>query len=468
MREQRQTDLLVIGAGPGGYVAALYARKKGMHVVLVEKEKIGGTCLNVGCIPTKSLVKSVELFDSMKSSDKYGVSCENPQIDLSKVIQRKDEVTKQLVSGISFLLEKNGVEVLQGEATFLDDHHVLVKTSDDEIVYEPKNVIIATGSKTKHLPIPGLDLSLVMDSEQLLANQQLPTSMVVVGGGIIGMEFAFIYAQMGVKVTVLEFLPQVLPSIDKEIVQRLMRYAKQLNISILTQAKVMKIEKASDSLKQVSYEYKGSNEIIETELVLEAVGRIPNYDSLGLENTSIRIGSNKGIEVNQFMETNVPNVYAIGDVTNLVQLAHVASHQALICVDRILGSEKPMDYQYIPGVIFTNPQIATIGKSEFELQANNITYQVHKVPFSAAGKSLINDSQLGFIKFLFNPENEHVYGVQIFGKEAEHLVAPITIQLQNNLPFEAMKETIFAHPTLQEVIHEGYLGLLNEPIHYLG
>ena len=363
-------------------------------------------------------------------------------------------------------MKKYNVETISGYASFVDDNKVTVKTDEEEIVIEAKDIIIATGSKTKHLPIEGMKLDNVFDSEKLLNNKHLPKSMTVIGGGIIGMEFAFIYANLGVKVNVVEFLPRILPSVEKDVALRLVRFAKQLNIDIYTSSAVKSVEKIDDSLR-VNFERKEKMEHLDSEYVLEAVGRGPNIDGLGLENTSINHEVKSGIKVDNFMRTNVKNVYAIGDVTNIMQLAHVASHQALVAVDNILGLEKKMHYDAIPSVIFTSPSIATVGMSEEYAKENGIDYEVVKTPYSANGKALILESETGFIKLLRNKETKELIGATVFGKEAENLIASYTIAITNKLNASDLKATVFAHPTIQELVHESVLGLEKEAIHFV-
>lgn len=466
-KEISSTDLLIIGAGPGGYVAAIYAARKGVNVTLVDRAYVGGTCLNVGCIPTKALVKSAEVYTEAKNASLYGVNIEKISVDMTKVIERKADITKTLVNGIGFLLAKHNVRVIIGSANFESDTIVRITTASGHELFEPKNVIIATGSKTKHLPIPGIDLDFVVDSEKLLDNSDLPKKMAVIGGGIIGMEFAFIYGHFGVKVDVLEFLPTILPTVDKDLSQRLLRHAKLNNITITTNAQVTKIERSEAHNAKITYIHKNEEKFVEADLVLEAVGRIPCIDGLGLENTSIKIGKTGNIIVDKSMRTSLPNIYAIGDVTNIMQLAHVASHQAIVAADNILSKKAEMDYDFVPSVIFTVPQIATIGKSEIELIKAGIEYTVSKVPFSANGKALIMNNALGFIKLIQNTVTKELIGAAVFGGDAEHLIASLTLAMKNKLPYQSIKETIFAHPTTAELIHEAFLGLNKEAIHYL-
>ena len=466
MSKVLKPDILVIGAGPGGYVASIYAAKKGKSVILVDGKWIGGTCLNEGCIPTKALVKSAELYQDILNSEKHGIVLENPQVNLAKIIENKDEVKDKLISGIEYLLKKYNVETVKGYAHFLDEKRVSVSLDQEEVIVEAKDIIIATGSKTKHLPIKGIDLENVFDSEKILNNKTLPKSMTIIGGGIIGMEFAFIYGNLGVKVNVVEFLPRILPSIEKDVALRLVRFAKQLNIDIYTSSAVKSIEKSELGLR-VNFERKEQLESLDSDYVLEAVGRGPNIDGLGLENTSIVHYIKTGIKVNDQMKTNVDNIYAIGDVTNIMQLAHVASHQALVAVDNILGNEKHMHYDAIPSVIFTSPSIATVGISEEVAKEKGIDYDLVKAPYSANGKALILESETGFIKVLRDKQTKKLIGATVFGKEAENLIASYAIAITNKLEALDLKETVFAHPTIQELVHESVLGLEKEAIHFV-
>jgi len=463
MSEKRKTDLLIIGAGPGGYVAAIYAAKKGKKVILVDGRWIGGTCLNEGCIPTKALVKSAELYQDIINSEKHGINVENPTVNLEKIIDNKDQIKDKLVDGIKFLLSKYKVEVIEGYAKFLNNQEVQI---DEKLIVTADDIIIATGSKTKHLPIEGINHERVLDSERILNHKVMPKSLTVIGGGIIGMEFAFIYANLGVKVNVVEFLPRILPSVDKEIALRLVRFAKLVNIDIITAAQVLKIEERETGLR-VYYKKKELEEFIDSEYVLEAVGRGPVTDNLGLENTDIAYDKRQGIKVDKKMKTNVDNIYAIGDVTNIMQLAHVASHQAIIAMENILGNKKEINYDVIPSVIFTSPTIAYVGVTEDFAKENNLDYEMVKTPYSANGKALILESETGFIKLLRDPKSKKLIGATVFGKEAENLIATYTLAITNNFKTDEIKDTVFAHPTIQELVHESALGLDKEAIHFV-
>ncbi|MDD3864725.1 MAG: dihydrolipoyl dehydrogenase [Candidatus Izemoplasmatales bacterium] len=459
-------DLVIIGSGPGGYVGAIYAARKGLKVSLIEKRWLGGTCLNAGCIPTKALIKAVEVYDEAKNSSKFGIDIEGVTANWPNIQNQKIKVTDSLRQGIDMLLAKNGVDLIRGEGSFAKNGTILVSSVEGNKTLISKHIIIATGAKTKHLRIPGIDLPVVIDSEQILSLKSMPTSLTIIGGGVIGMEFAFIFGRLGVKVTVIEFLPQILPMVDLDIVQRLTRYAKMANITVITNAAVLSIMQNDNGMAIVKYRQNDAEKSVESEVVLEAVGRIPELNNLGLENINITLAKNGGIQVDSQMRTNVENIYAIGDCTNLVQLAHVASHQAFVAVDNILGIPTKMDYNFIPSVIFTSPEIATVGKSEKNLQDAGISYQVSKIPYGSNGKALILNQPIGFVKLLRETESKKLVGASAFGVEANALIATLTVALNNNLSVSDIKKTIFAHPTLSEIIHDSALALDNEAIHF--
>ncbi len=463
MKNKHHTDLMIIGAGPGGYVAAIRAAKNGLKTTLVEKEWVGGTCLNVGCIPTKALIKSARMIYKVTAGDMPGLGKIDVDVDFEAIIKNKDDVTEKLVGGIEYLLKHYEVDVIRGTATFKNDETVQIETDDETLTYGFDSCVIASGSVPKHLPIEGIDLDVVKDSTQILSLEKLPESMIVIGGGIIGMEFAFIFGMLGVDVTVLEFMPQILPMIDKDVSKRLLRYAKKANITVKTKAGAQKIEKTDNGKAKVTYERNDKTKTVEADLILEAVGRQPYVDGLGLRNTSINIEKN-AVTVDETMKTSLENMYAIGDVTNKMMLAHVASHQALIAVDNILGKDKKMDYSMVPSVVFTTPEIAYVGKTETELKEEGIEYDVLKVPYAANGKALILNDRTGFIKTIQDKDG-NLLGATVFGTDAEHLIAPIMMTMHTGT--DMVKDMVFAHPTIEELIHEMVLGLDKEAIHFV-
>lgn len=465
--EETNVDLLIIGAGPGGYVAAIYAAKKGLRVTLVEKEdQLGGTCLNVGCVPTKALVKSSEVCHSVKNSDLFGIETgANLQVNMEQIIRRKDEVVNQLVSGIDYLIEKNNIEVIRGKASFLSDHKVQVSGKDN---YEitAKDIIIATGSKVSKVNIPGIDLPFVMNSSNALSNQALPKSITIIGGGVIGMEFAFIYRHLGVEVHVVEFMDRLLSMLDSDLTEELERAATHLGIHVHTRAKVSKIQQANNGEAIVTYVTHNGEQLLVSEKVLVAIGREPNIEQLDLDHAGVKLNEQRnGIAVDTNMRTNVNHIYAIGDVTNIMQLAHVASHQGIHAVDAILGGTSKMDYTAVPNVIFTSPEISNVGLSEYECKERGLDYRVSKVAFSSNGKALTMNEPNGFIKLIKDNSSDKIVGGAIIGPDASSLISSLTLAIQNQLTEQQITQTIFAHPTTAEVIHEAAFGLSIGALH---
>ncbi len=459
-------DLLIIGSGPGGYVAAIYAAKNGIKVTLVEKDNLGGTCLNVGCIPTKALVKSSEVCHTIKNSKIFGIETnDDVKVNMKQVISQKQKVVNKLVSGVDYLMQKNNIEVIKGDASFVSENEVSIK-GENEYLINAKNIIIATGSKISKINIPGLELPFVMDSTSALSSTDLPKSITIIGGGVIGMEFAFIYRNLGVEVNVVEFMDRLLTMVDKEVSNEIKRLAIKEGINIYTSSKVKKIQKSNTNQAIITFESKDGEQLLVSDKVLSAIGREPNIDSLMIENSKVKLNKNKrGIAVDSNMRTNVENIYAIGDVTNIIQLAHVASHQGIVAVSNILNESKEMDYNAVPNVIFTKPEIASVGLNEDECKENNINYKVSKFNFMSNGKALTMNENEGFIKLIKDTETNKIIGGTIIGAEASSLISTITLAISNNLTDDEIKETIFAHPTTSEIIHEAALGLSIGALH---
>lgn len=466
-KEELDSDITIIGAGPGGYVAAIQASKLGAKVVLIEKETVGGTCLNRGCIPTKALVRSAEIYKNLKEADQFGCHAENISVDMKKVISRKNNVVNQLVQGIHYLLDQHNVKVISGSGEVLDKETVYVKKGNLETVIKSKNIIIATGSKILKLPIPGLDLENVLNSDTALDLKELPKRLVIIGGGVIGMEFAFIYANFGVDVTIVEYVNEVLATCDSDICNEISQIAKSKGIKLYTGSKVEEIIKSENGQCIVAFNFDGERKYITTDKVLVAVGREPSLDGLGIENLEIEMNENgRGIKVNEKLQTSIPNVYAIGDVTNKVLLAHVASHQGMIAVKNILGKDCLMDYGTIPSVIFTDPEIAMVGIGEKAAADQGLEIKIGKFPFAANGKALTMGETAGFIKLISEKETGRIIGGSIMGPHATDLIAEITLAIKNQLTAEDIIETIHAHPTTAEVAHEAALSLEGGAIHF--
>jgi dihydrolipoamide dehydrogenase len=467
LKLQLESDITIIGGGPGGYVAAIQAAKLGATVILIEKEKLGGTCLNWGCIPTKTLVRSAQVFDTLKKAEEFGCYAENIGIRMEKVIDRKDKVVTQLVQGIQYLMEKNNIKVISGIAEIVDNETVLAKSSTQEITIKSKNIIIATGSKSAVVPIKGIENKNVINSNDALSLKEIPKKLVIVGGGVIGMEFAYIYASFGSEVSVVEFMDQCLISCDDDICEENKKSAAKKGIKLYTTAKVEEICEAENNECIVHFIQEGKDKYISANKVLLSVGRTPYIDGLGIENAGIELNNNKrGIKVNSKMQTNISNIYAIGDVTNIILLAHAASHQGVVAANNIMGKPCDMDYTAVPSAIFTEPEIAMVGIGEKAAKLQGIEVEVGKFPFSANGKALSYGESDGFIKIIRDKNTKRLIGASIVGLHATDLIAELTLAIKNNLTAREITETIHAHPTTAEVIHEAALSLEGGAIHF--
>ncbi len=460
-------DITIIGGGPGGYVAAIQAGKMGAKVTLVEKSMglLGGTCLVSGCIPTKTLVRSAEVYKTLQKASEYGITVGQISVDMKKVIERKNKIVRRLGQGVKYLLNKNNVNIVEGFGRIEDNETVVVKGDTGESIIKTRNIIIATGSAPSKLSVPGVDHDNVIDSKEALEMDELPKQLVIVGGGIIGMEFAFIYAHLGVQVTVIEFLDNVLDTLDEDISSEISKIAKSSGIQIYTKAKVEAI-KESDSQSNVVFTMEDQSKELIADKVLMAVGRQPSFDGLGIEDLSMEFAEKgRGIKVNDKMETSIAGIYAIGDVTDQIQLAHVASHQGITAVKNILGQNTRMDYKAIPSAIFTDPEIAVIGMDEKTAQKENIAIKIGKFPFVASGKALSIGDTRGFVKIIANRSSKKVIGGSIIGPHATELIAEIALAIQNGLTTDQVAETVHAHPTLAEAVHEAALAALDGALH---
>lgn len=466
-KQELESQITVIGGGPGGYVAAIKAAQLGAKVVLVEKDSLGGTCLNRGCIPTKCFVRSAQIYNNVKDAARFGINAEKATVDMAKVVARKNAVVNQLVNGIKHLINKNQITLVAGSGQIKDETTVLVQDKTGETTIKTQNIIIATGSMPVLPPIPGSSLPGVMNSDQALQLEKLPHSMVIVGGGVIGMEFAYIFANFGVKVSVIEYFDRCLAQCDDDICAENARSAAGKGIRLYTGAKVDEILQAESGECLVSFIQSGTKKVIAADKVLLAVGRKPYYEGLGLENLPLTLTDNQGIQVNGKMQTNIPTIYAIGDVTNRLQLAHVASHQALVAANNIMGIPCEMDYAAVPSAIFTDPEIAIAGQCERSAQDSGLEIAVGKFPLAANGKALTYGETNGFIKLITDKATGRIIGGSIAGLHATDLIGEITVAIKNHLTAEQIIATIHAHPTTAEVIHEAALATRKAAIHFV-
>ncbi|MHB9946644.1 dihydrolipoyl dehydrogenase [Clostridium botulinum] len=457
--------LVVIGGGPGGYVAAIRGAQLGAEVTLIEKEKLGGTCLNIGCIPTKVLLHSSELLNEIKEARTLGIEVNNEvKINWTQLQNRKNTVVNTLVSGVSSLLEHNKVKVINGTAAFEGKSSIKVTKDQGEsgnIQFD--NVIISSGSVPFIPPIEGRELEGVIDSTGALSLDSIPKSMVIIGGGVIGIEFANIFNSLGCKVTVIEMLPYILPPVDREISEILKEKLKKDGINIYNNCKVTKIENNNENLN-VSFEEDNDKLNIEAQKVLIAVGRRANIGNLNLESTGV--STEKGcILVNDNMETNIKGIYAIGDCTGKNMLAHVASDQGIIAVENIMGKNKKMDYKTVPACVYTKPELASVGLTEEQAKQKGVDYKVGKFPLIYNGKSLIMNDTEGFIKIIADKKYEEILGVHILGPRATDLITEAALALRLEATLEEIITTVHAHPTIGEAMKEAALAVNKEAIH---
>ncbi len=455
-----EADLLILGGGTGGYMAAIAAARKGRKVTIVEKNRLGGTCLNVGCIPTKALIASALTYQKVLQAETFGVKLHGTaEADMGAMIERKDKIVDTLVNGVGYLMRKNQITVVKGSASFLDDTHVLVSGGQEKTTYTFKDCIIATGSVVSNPPVQGLDNELVLDSTKALADKELPKSIVIVGGGVIGMEFAFLYRNLGAEVTVIEFLPRLLAVLDPDLSEKIEEIARERGIQVETGAGVKAIQTTVDGKALTSFEKEGKLQYAVSDKVLVATGRKPNLEGLGLEKTGIALNERgRGIKVDDHMKTSVDHIYAVGDVNNRIQLAHAASEEGIIAVENMTGGERTFDVTMVPSVIFTEPEIATVGLNRTQCQEKGIAFREGVFHYRANGKALTMNETEGFVRLL-KDEHDVIIGGAVIGADASNLIAVIAEAVANHLKDTDLDRTIFAHPTTAEVVHEAALDL---------
>lgn len=458
-----EKELIIIGGGPGGYVAAIRAAQLGLDVTVIEKERIGGTCLNKGCIPTKSLYASADLLNKLKRADDFGVEIENYSFNLEKAIIKKERVVDQIVKGIEKLIKDNSISVIYGEAKFINSTKLEITLSDNsKEILTAKNIIIATGSVPYSPPIPGSDLPNVINSDELLSITQLPKRMIVAGSGVIGMEFASIYNSFGSEVTVIS--STLLKRIDKDIVKRLPPILKKQGLKLFDGARAQKIIKTSTGLLMHAENKKGEKIEVEADLILMAVGRRAYFDNLDIDKAGIDIDEN-GIIVDDNFMTNVPHIYAIGDVLGETMLAHLASHQGTSCVEHIVTGVSVKEKPIIPDCIFIAPQIAYAGLTEEKAISKGYKIKTGKFNFAANGKAVSMGETDGFVKVIADERTNKILGVHIMGAHASDLIHEASLAINNNMETDAICKAVHAHPTLSEALHEASLNVLDLAIH---
>ncbi len=457
-------DLVVIGAGPGGYECAIKAAQLGLSVACVEKrDRLGGTCLNVGCIPSKALLHASELFaEAGHAFADMGINVGTPVIDLKKLLAFKDEAIDGNTKGIEFLFKKNKVEWVRGEGRIKAPGKVQV----GERVLEARNIVIATGSDVARLPGIEIDEKDIVSSTGALSLGQVPARLLVVGGGVIGLELGSVWGRLGAKVTVVEFLDTILPGMDGEVAKNFQRMLKKQGFDFKLGTKVTKVEKQKTGLKVTIEPAKGGEaQIVETDVVLVAIGRVPYTNGLGLDEAGVRRDARGRIEVDAAYKTNIDGIYAIGDVIAGPMLAHKAMEEGVALAERLAGHWGQVNYGAIPGVVYTFPEVAAVGKTEEQLKAEGVDYNKGKFPFTANGRAKANKTTEGFVKILADKKTDRVLGVHIIGANAGEMIAQAVLAMEFSASSEDIARTCFAHPTLSEAIKEAALAVTGVPIH---
>jgi dihydrolipoamide dehydrogenase len=458
-----QSDIAIIGAGPGGYVAALRAAQLRAKVVLIEKDRVGGVCLNWGCIPTKTLLRTAEVLTLAREAANYGVVVADARLDWAAAQKRKDGVVRRLTGGVKLLLEKAGVQVLAGTARFVSPGALEVTGRDGLERVEAGSYVIATGSRPASLPIPGLEGPGILTSDGALSLESLPASLLIIGAGPIGVEFATLFQACGVQVSLVEVLPRVLPTLEADLGAEVERALKKARVKVYTASKVSKVESRGGrylvNVQSVSQEI-----AVEVDRVLLAVGRQPNVEELGLAALGIE-AEKAGIRVDGHMRTNAPHVYAVGDVTGGILLAHVAMHEGIVAVENALGHERVMNYDAVPSCVFTWPEVATVGLTEEAARQQGYDVQVGKFPFRANGKALAQGEHDGLVKVVAESKYGQILGVHIVGPHASDLIQEGTLALMLESTLDELEATIHPHPTLSEALAEAGLAAKGRALH---
>jgi len=458
------TDLIVIGGGPGGYVAAIRAAQLGCNVKLIEREKVGGTCLNRGCIPTKVLLHAAELKGSFDKARDYGLSVKKTSLDWKVLMDRKDATVKQLTDGVSALLESWGVEVIYGEASFVNSKEIVVRDGNGTSKLRSDSFIIATGSKPSMPPIEGLQGKGVLTSDDALQIEDIPSSILIVGGGVIGVEFATLFSGLGCHVTVVEFLPRILTNIDEEMASYIHEVLSSKGVKIYTASRVTEVDDKGNYLAVTFQEEDGKKIAVETEKVLLAAGRVPNTQALNLSSAGVETERGR-IKVDKFMRTNVAKIYAVGDCASPYMLAHVAMAEGEIAAENVAGGEREMDYSVVPSCVFTSPELASVGRSELDCQKAGIPVKVGRFPMVGNGRALTLGEAEGIVKIVADSKYERVLGVHILGPNATELISAACMAMKVEATVEEIAQLIFAHPTVGEALKEAALSVQGRAIH---
>jgi dihydrolipoamide dehydrogenase len=459
-------DVIILGSGPGGYVTAIRASQLGFKTAVIEKSELGGVCLNWGCIPTKALLKSAQVFEYINHASDYGITVTGGSADFGAVVKRSRDVAGGMSKGVQFLMKKNKIDVIAGYGKVKAGKKVEVTDSDNKVsTYEAKHIIIATGARSRELPNLKQDGKKIIGYREAMVLPSMPKSMVVVGSGAIGVEFAYFYAAMGTKVTVVEYLPNIVPVEDEEVSKQLERSFKKIGIEVMTNASVESVDTAGAGCKVKVKGKDGAEKILDCDIVLSAVGIASNIENIGLEETGIATDKGK-ILVNKWCETNIPGYYAIGDVIGTQALAHVASAEGITCVEKIAGLHvEPIDYKNIPGCTYCQPEIASVGYTEKAAKDAGFEIKVGKFPFSASGKAKAGGNADGFVKLIFDAKYGELLGAHMIGANVTEMIAELVVARKLETTGHEIIKAVHPHPTMSEAVMEAAAAAYGEVIH---
>ncbi|NQY31354.1 MAG: dihydrolipoyl dehydrogenase [Flavobacteriaceae bacterium] len=458
-------DIIVLGSGPGGYVTAIRASQLGLKTAVIEKESLGGICLNWGCIPTKALLKSAQVFEYLKHAEDYGLSVENPDKDFTKVVKRSRNIAEGMSNGIKFLMKKNKIDVINGFGKVKTGKKVDVTAEDGTVTeYSADHIIIATGARSRELPALKQDGKKVIGYREALTLPEQPKKIVIVGSGAIGVEFAYFYNAMGTDVTVVEFLPRIVPVEDAAVSKQLEKSFKKSGIKVMTSSEVTSVDTSGNGIKAIVKTKKGE-EILEADILLSAVGIKSNIENIGLEDVGIVTDKDK-VLVNDFYQTNIPGYYAIGDITPGPALAHVASAEGILCVEKIAGQHvEAIDYGNIPGCTYCSPEIASVGMTEAQAKDAGYDIKVGNFPFSASGKASASGTKEGFVKVIFDAKYGEWLGCHMIGAGVTDMIAEAVLGRKLETTGHEVLKTIHPHPTMSEAVMEAVAAAYDEVIH---
>ena len=459
-------DIIVIGSGPGGYVAAVRAAQAGKRTAIVEREALGGVCLNWGCIPTKALLKSASVYHYVKNAAAYGIDVEGEaKADITKIVARSRGVAETMSKGIDFLMKKNKIDVLRGHGSIESKGVVAVENEEGRTLYEADHIILATGARPRQMPFIPVDGEKIITSREALVVKELPESIIVIGSGAIGSEFAFLFAQLGVKVTIVEYLPNLMPLEDEEVSKTMERAFRKMRATVYTGTTVKAARVNDEGRCEVDIEGKKGAETLVADMVLAAVGIKTNTENIGLEKVGIELERDK-IKVDEHYQTAVEGIYAIGDLIPTPALAHVASAEAIHCVEAICGcSPQPIDYSTIPSCVYTSPEVASVGLTEKQAAEKGIELKVGRFQFTASGKAAAAGERDGFVKLLFDAATDKLVGAHFVGMNVTEMIAEPTVAKALGATAEVLAHTIHPHPTMNEAVMEAAEAALGHAIH---